>query len=458
MKKIITCLFLMASLSATAQKSEGLKAITQNAIEGKLAFIASDLLEGREAGERGGFIAAEYIASKFCELGLTPYNAEDKGILSKYMQPFKAIRVTPKGATINVNNDGVTSSYQDGTDFSYTFANQSMKITGDLVKFDGTGDCKGKIVVIDSEDSKDLIKKAMTSGASAILCYNEAQNDKQIATKAFEYHVNETMYEGFKPRKLFKDTKLVLDNAKAVTPMFNISKRVYDNILADSKVSIKINAKTEPKYLRNVIGCIEGEIADEYVVMGSHYDHYGIQDGYIYNGADDNGSGVVALMQIAEAMVKSGVKPKRTVVFALWDAEERGLFGSRHYVSQVQDKSSIKGYINFDMIGRGSKPQNYQSVSYMYTESTPQFADILKSNIKESKLPLKTNYAPNKRPVGGSDNSSFAEVDIPIAWFLTGGHPDYHQPSDSVEKINMEKVTNVARAAYLLLYDYANQE
>ncbi|MFI3268441.1 MAG: M20/M25/M40 family metallo-hydrolase [Rikenellaceae bacterium] len=456
MRKILTSLFVIATINAYAQKSEGLKTITQNGVEAKLAFLSSDLLEGREAGERGGYIAGEYIAAKLCELGLMPFDTLNTGILPKYMQPFKAIKAFPKGATISIENDDIETTYDSETDFDYTIIGQSVKIKGELVLFDGSQDCKEKIAVIIGENSKETIAEATKKGATAIFCYNETKNNKTIAEKAFSYHVNETMYEGYEPRTTFKDVKLVLDNSKPSVPVFNISKRMYDNVTSDSEASIKITVKTEPRYLRNILGSIEGEIADEYVIIGAHYDHLGVQDGYIYNGADDNGSGVVALMEIAEAMVASGMKPKRTVIFAFWDAEERGLYGSRYFVSQVENPNDIKGYINFDMIGRGSEPNNYKSVSYMYTSSTPQFKEILQSNVEETELDLKVRYAPNKNPIGGSDNTSFAEVGVPIAWFLTAGHPDYHQPSDEIEKINMEKITKVAKAAYLVLFDYAN--
>ncbi|MFI3261621.1 MAG: M20/M25/M40 family metallo-hydrolase [Rikenellaceae bacterium] len=457
MRKLLTSLFVLVAFSASAQKEEGLKSITQHEVEAKLAFLSSDLLEGREAGERGGFIAAEYIAARMCELGLVPYDTLYPGILSKYMQPFKAVKAFPKGAQVTIENGDIETTYEDGADFSYTLMGQSVKIKGDLVAFDGTQDCKGKIVVVNSK-TKEILAQATEGGAIAVFCFDEVKNQEIITEKAFAYHVNETMYEGFKPRTVFKNVKLVLDNTKPTIPVIDISKRMFDNINSESEATIKINVKAEPRYLRNVLASIEGEIADEYVVIGAHYDHLGTQDGYIYNGADDNGSGVVALMEIAEAMVKSGVKPKRTVIFAFWDAEERGLYGSRYFVSQLEDASKVKGYINFDMIGRGSEPNNYKSVSYMYTTSTPKFKDILQANVEETGLDLKVRYAPNKNPVGGSDNTSFAEVGIPIAWFLTAGHPDYHQPSDEVEKINMEKITKVAKAAYLVLFDYANSK
>lgn len=454
MKKIITTLFLFATLTVQAQKSEGLKFITLNGIESKVAFLASDLIEGREAGEKGNFIAAEYIAARFNELGLTPYNVNDKGILTKYMQPFKAIKVKPKGAQVVITNGTTQSTYNDGVDFDYNYSSQSFKINSTVIIYDGTQDCSEKVIVV---SDKELIEKAKKADAAAILIYNETENNKSISENAFTYHYNEAMYEGEKPRKVFKDTKLVLEGAKSATPTLNISKPVFEALKNGSKINIKIDVATEAKYLRNVIGCIEGEIKDEYVVIGTHFDHYGNQNGYIYNGADDNASGTAAVMQIAEAFIKNGEKPKRTIIFALWDGEERGLLGSKYYTSQIDYLGKIKGYINFDMIGRDSDPKSTQSVAYMYTEAFPQFEKWLKSNIKEYNLSLKPNYAPWDNPIGGSDNASFALHGIPIAWYHTGGHPDYHQPSDHTEKINWDKMLNITRSAYLVLYDLSNQ-
>lgn len=212
--------------------------------------------------------------------------------------------------------------------------------------------------------------------------------------------------------------------------------------------------------LTNVMARIEGKNPNEIVVMGAHYDHLGVDpllDGdKIYNGADDNASGVSAVLQIARAFLESGVKPERTIIFALWDGEEKGLLGSEHFVLTYPDLSKIKGYINFDMIGRNNNEAKPKHVVYFYTEAHPAFGEWLKNDVEKYGLQLEPNYRPWDRPIGGGDNGSFAKRDIPIIWYHTDGHPDYHMPSDHADRINYEKVVEITRAAYLNLWNLAN--
>ena len=214
--------------------------------------------------------------------------------------------------------------------------------------------------------------------------------------------------------------------------------------------------------LRNVLAKIEGKNPNEYVIVGAHYDHLGLDpllDGdQIYNGADDNASGVAAVLQIARAFLATGVQPERTVIFAFWDGEEKGLLGSEYFVQSCSFVKQIKGYLNFDMIGRNNDESKPRHVVYFYTEAHPVFGDWLKNDIKEYGLKLEPNYRPWDRPVGGSDNASFAERDIPVIWYHTDGHPDYHLPSDHAERINWEKTVDITKASFLNMWNLANEE
>ncbi len=214
--------------------------------------------------------------------------------------------------------------------------------------------------------------------------------------------------------------------------------------------------------LRNILVKITGENPDEYVVIGAHYDHLGFDpflDGdRIYNGADDNASGVAAVLQIARAFKECGKQPKRTVIFALWDGEEKGLLGSEYFIQTWQDPAKIKGYLNFDMIGRNNDEANPQGVVYFYTESHPIFETWLRKAIKDYSLNLNPDYRAWDKPTAGSDNASFAKRDIPIIWYHTDGHPDYHLPSDHADKINWEKTVDITKAAFLNLWSMANND
>ena len=214
--------------------------------------------------------------------------------------------------------------------------------------------------------------------------------------------------------------------------------------------------------MRNVLGMIPGKNTKEYVIVGAHFDHLGIDpvlDGdQIYNGADDNASGVSAVLQIARAFLASGQQPERNVIVAFWDGEEKGLLGSKYFVQTCPFLSQIKGYLNFDMIGRNNKPQQPKQVVYFYTAVHPVFGDWLKEDIRKYGLQLEPDYRACENPIGGSDNGSFAKVGIPIIWYHTDGHPDYHQPSDHADRLNWDKVVEITKASFLNMWKMANEK
>lgn len=231
-------------------------------------------------------------------------------------------------------------------------------------------------------------------------------------------------------------------------------------ISPDSVNKLKNTPKFELLTLSNILAAIPGKNSDEMVIIGAHYDHMGIDvpiDGdSCYNGADDNASGVSAVLQIAKAMKQSGYTPERTIVFAFWDGEERGLLGSRHFVYSFPSCDRIKVYMNFDMIGRGPK-ENPAHLSYFYSKSNPAFGEWLYDDCEKYKFSFEPDYRPSESLVSGSDNAPFARMGIPIVWYHTEGHSDYHLPSDVCEKINYSKLTDITRAAYLCVWRLANE-
>lgn len=212
--------------------------------------------------------------------------------------------------------------------------------------------------------------------------------------------------------------------------------------------------------MNNILGVIEGRSTDEYVIIGAHYDHLGydpmIEGDRIYNGADDNASGVSAVLQIAEAFTAAGRQPERTIIFAFWDGEEKGLLGSEYFTLAFKDMDKVKAYINFDMIGRNADESNPGYLMYFYTASCPAFGEWMKDSIEKYGLDLAPDYRPWDRPVSGSDNASFARRDVPVIWYHTAGHPDYHMPGDHAERINWNKVVDITKAAFISAWRLAD--
>lgn len=229
----------------------------------------------------------------------------------------------------------------------------------------------------------------------------------------------------------------------------------------DSIQTIQSKGLYRKLHLKNILSMIPGRKTDEYVVVGAHYDHLGADEDMpgdgIYNGADDNASGVSAVLQIARAFVLDGKQPERNIIFAFWDGEEKGLLGSQYFISAYPDVKKIKSYLNFDMVGRNNNEAKPRHVVFFYTAGHPSFEAWLRSDIKTFQLDIEPDYRAWENPVGGSANGSFAQAGIPILWYHTDGHKDYHQPSDTPEKINWKKLTEITKAAYLNTWKMANQ-
>lgn len=210
--------------------------------------------------------------------------------------------------------------------------------------------------------------------------------------------------------------------------------------------------------MNNILAVIPGK-SDGFVVVGAHYDHVGIgvavEGDSCYNGADDNASGVSAVLQIARAVKEMRRRPGRSIVFAFWDGEEKGLLGSRHFVENCTFLSAVSAYMNFDMIGRGPV-DNPKHLTYFYTASHPLFGEWLKEDMLVRNFSFIPDYRAWDNPVGGSDNACFAKNGIPIVWYHTEGHPDYHRPSDCADRIDYEKLLDITRAAFLCAWRLAN--
>jgi len=330
----------------------------------------------------------------------------------------------------------------------------------------------------------ELLEKA---GAIAIIQVNPDANPMMSWAQNQIYPVKGAYYEADKPLSSYNNTSMSMpdDSLTSNIPTFTVTPRLANEIISGTglnfaefektvkekmipaskdltgkMVSFNTTVKSEIVKARNVIGYIEGEKKDEFIVVGGHYDHLGKFDGYIWNGADDNASGTVGVMTVAKAFMATGKKPEKSIIFAAWTGEEKGLYGSEYFVKQAKKNNmNVVLDLNYDMIGRDIEKDSLKNMAEMtYTKAYAGIEEITKKNMANYKINLDLTCTASEKPGGGSDHAPFAEVGIPIFYFMAAMHPDYHQPGDEISKINWTKMTNIIRIGFLDAWEFANSD
>jgi hypothetical protein len=330
-------------------------------------------------------------------------------------------------------------------------------------------------------------EKLEKAGALAIIQVNPDADPMAGWAQNQIYPAKTNYYESDKPLATYYDISMSMpsDTLAGNMPVFTVTTRLANELikgtgisfaefeknvaqnmqpasreLAGKTVAFSTTVNSKVVKARNVVGYIEGEKKNEFIVVGGHYDHLGKFDGYIWNGADDNASGTVGVMTIAKAFAAAGKKPEKSIIFAAWTGEEKGLYGSKYFVQQAKKKNmNIVLNLNYDMISRDVETDTLKNKADMsYTKAYPGIEEITKKNLTDYKINLDMEYSASERPGGGSDHAPFAAENIPIFYFMAAMHPDYHQPSDELSKINWEKMTNIIRIGYLNLWEFANSD
>jgi len=244
------------------------------------------------------------------------------------------------------------------------------------------------------------------------------------------------------------------------------------------RLRLDLSMKIERAETQNIVAVVEGrdaKLKNEYVALGAHYDHVGtgreVNGDAIYNGADDDGSGTTALLAMAEAFMK-GPRPRRSILFVWHAGEEKGLWGSQYFAEfPTVPLSQIVTQLNMDMIGRSKRPGDTNPRNRMLSGPeeiyvigsrmmSTELANLSES-LNRSYLNLKFNYHyddPNDpdRFFYRSDHYNYAKKGIPIIFYFNGVHEDYHQPSDTPDKIDYQKMEKVTRTIFVLASELAN--
>jgi hypothetical protein len=323
-------------------------------------------------------------------------------------------------------------------------------------------------------------------GVAAVIEVDPGSNVPRSWADNVPFRYNSPDYEGDEPRASFYEYRMkmpgdkVAENPTSVT----ISDRVLNEMLKNTgidleafaedvknslkpasrelpgkKVRIKTSVESRMIRVRNVVGVLPGKDTSEIIVIGGHYDHLGKHDGWIWNGADDNASGTVGVMTLAKACMATGQKPEKTIVFAAWTAEEKGLLGSEYFADHPYNDAKMILNLNYDMISRDSRDDSLGvKCSMVYTKKYSVLKELTDKHNEEYSLGLDISYRPSDRPRGGSDHTSFTNKDVPIFYFMAGSPPEYHQPNDHTSFVNWDKIVNIIKVGYLNIWELANTE
>jgi hypothetical protein len=497
-------LIVMVNISTSQTKKSDLNVLIKD-VKANLEFLSSDELEGREAGTQAEKTTTLYIASELKKYGIKPFG--DNGT---YFQNFKypAYQLDPKStisildanskelSCLKLKEDFLTSSFRqtkiDIPDSPLEIIFVKYGISAKEFKYDDYADIDVKdkiVVVLDGEPNStdgnyfngakpsryaNPFSKLMTAeknGAAGFILIADKQTQdrwwKSLESMVDKKNVSLPIRESGPDSKLEKRRMpifllLAPEKMKSLLENEDYNLDKIESLLKEDKVPeiFKLKKKIKPnislieseKTFRNVLGVIEGtnpRLSNEYVTIGAHLDHVGTNDHGVYNGADDNASGTVAIIETAR-LLNSMKKNQRPIEICLWTGEELGLVGSNYFVENLPKDCNIVVNINLDMIGREYRDSIFVIGAKM---SSKELAEII-DKVNKSTVKMTLDYSmdkPGGMTYGDSDHSSFMRKGIPAVFFWDKMLSDLHQPSDDIEKINFEKmekmvklVTNIA--------------
>ena len=520
-KHILPLLLLGLSFSALAQapltRSSGVdeaatlaKTITADELMRHLSILASDEYEGRETGEPGQKLAAEYIAGYFKNLGL-PAIGENGG----YFQSIAFISDKWETIELRVGDQELTHLREF---YSLPGNNTAQeKVAIDEVVFLGYGIAdaayddyadeavSGKTIMILSGEPRDKDGNYLVSGTSEASSWATDINEKLRVAKAkgvanvividpdFKQNVADVRRKLLNNRLRMDDASVQpgsLANSIFVTPQVarQLAGSDYKKMVKARKkieksgkprsatIDTDITLTQQPKVRRllgeNVLGFVEGTdpvLKDEIVVVTAHYDHIGRRGEEIFNGADDNGSGTSTVLEVAQAFTlakQGGLGPRRSVLLMLVSGEEKGLLGSQYYVEHpIFPLENTVVDINVDMVGRVDE-KHASNPDYIYVIGSNRLSTELheineEANRKYTNLELDYTYNAEDDPnryYYRSDHYNFAERGIPAVFYFNGTHEDYHRASDTVDKINFAKMEKIGRLVFHTAWELANRD
>lgn len=473
-----------------------------------LSIIASDEMEGRGTGTEGERKAAAYLSEQFQAMGLI--GPGDNG---SYLQPFELSQDLWGEVYVQAGKE----RFEFLKDFyGWPNSNNPLSLETDEFVFVGYGiseesyddyagiDVKGKVLLMltgepqkDEENywlsgdetrsswSVDWRKKtqhATDLGARAVLIVSPRVSE-QLNQESFVQYIKEPRMQLLGAERVITMCNSLYLSTEMAEELFGKKRKVFEKnrqqineqfkpasqtIRADLRINLEKERKLHTS--NNVMALLPGsDKSDEYIVVSAHYDHLGKKGEEIYNGADDDGSGTVTVINIAEAMsqaAKEWYGPRRSILFLAFSGEENGLLGSEYYTDHpVFPLEQTVTNLNIDMVGR-IEAIHEKNPFYIYTIGSDFLSTELHAMGEEAAAAqqnMRIDYRYNNttdpnRYYYRSDHYNFAKNQIPVIFYFNGNHPDYHKPSDTIEKINFEVMQERGRLIFHTLWRVANAE
>lgn len=461
--------------------------ITQDDLKSYLSILASDEFEGRKTGTEGAKKAANFIKKHFQALGLKAVGNAGDG----YFQSFNLVKRSYPEAYLKFGDTKLNNTEET---FFLGSAHMESEIES-AVAFAGTGseaelklaNIKGKTVLFYNRGEgrwNDKTAMAREMGAkAAIVVYGENGEDfNKFKSRLKAYFsggrlqlpskedLEESIVFFISPETAEKMLGKYSKKANALLKVAPTGTKNPFRKIKCGKMKMKVTRSEEKVGTENVLGFLEGtDKKDEIIVITSHYDHIGISGEEVNNGADDDGSGTSAVMEIAQAFTEAannGQRPRRSILFMTVTGEEMGLFGSQYYVENpIFPLEQTVTNLNIDMIGRVD-PDHEENRDYVYVIGSDKLSQELhevSENANETYSGLELNYKYNdendpNRFYYRSDHYNFAKNNIPIIFYFNGTHADYHRPTDTVDKIEFDLLEKRARLVFFTAWDLANRE
>jgi aminopeptidase YwaD len=431
----ITILLVLLAQTTVAQKLKKKDKVVFTNLQKHVSFLADDKLEGRRTGTNGEKLAYEYISSEFTKAGLTA-----KGENNTYLQAFEVNEGKEVNKPTHLIIDG-NDLQLDKDYFPFVFSpNKSVEAaTAIALPERGTLHFWNLNEVLEENknnphfDIQDTLKTKVTSatekGATGLIIYNTS-----------------TINDDFKFEAKAKTETTAI-------PVVYVQKGIANKFFKDETVThdikIKIDIGNKVRTGHNVIGYIDNAAVNT-IIIGAHYDHLGFGEDHnslfigttpaIHNGADDNASGTSAMIEVSK-LIKAANLKKYNYLFIAFSGEELGLYGSKYFTEHSTINLSTANYmINLDMVGRLNDSTRGLNIGGYGT--SPTWGEML--NAKDNYFAIKFDSS----GTGPSDHTSFYRKDIPVLFFFTGVHSDYHKPSDDADKINYTGQLKVVNYIY----------